>query len=342
MVLLPGAAAAEGEVPGPGNSRLQAALAEYDRTIAAKVDPKTVKSRLLLEEKYRTALQRQLDRAVEAGKLEEAVDLKRELERVNDSQPLPEADEGVHEEVRKLRKTYRDQLAEIERERLELTKPIRRVFDRDLEALQRDLTRAGQLEEALKVKMTRDQLFHPDNGYVEEIIRPSAADTKAGEASAKTLFDSLVQRMEISSDSKGVTVMLEGQEAYHDSRHGCHVLSFGSDGLEHSRFFPHVYEDKEKEEQMLHNVRSFISSVPNDRVIAVTVSVAFNPFLGSRVRHVSSELGGVVRDMRYLQPYICVGFKGLGRGQAIEVLGEPVKGDPARFDSAKLMPQRSS
>ncbi len=105
-----------------------------------------------LEGKYAGALDRAMQEASKAGRLEDALALKKEIQRVTDKIALPETDEDVSPVVATFRKTYRDQLARLVVEREKSGNPIVQQFGMALVSLQNELTQAGKLEEALAVK----------------------------------------------------------------------------------------------------------------------------------------------------------------------------------------------
>ena len=105
-----------------------------------------------LDGKYGAAVERAMQDSTRAGKMEEALALKQELERIRGKQPLPEKDDGADAAVIKFRGIYRGQLAKLEADRDKVAAAIIGKFGEALAALQAELAQAGQLEEALAVK----------------------------------------------------------------------------------------------------------------------------------------------------------------------------------------------
>jgi hypothetical protein len=105
-----------------------------------------------LDGKYSDALERTMLESTKAGRLEEALALKDEIQRIENKVELPQTDEGAPPILSKLRDTYRKQSAKLVTDRDKATGPLIQRFGAALAALQSDLASAGKLEEALAVK----------------------------------------------------------------------------------------------------------------------------------------------------------------------------------------------
>ncbi len=105
-----------------------------------------------LDAKYLGALERAMQSASQGGKLEDALVLREEIQRVKDKGPLPEQDDGVAPGLAKLRATYREQAGKLLAARQKAVAPIIEKFGVALTAYQEELTKAGKLDEALDVK----------------------------------------------------------------------------------------------------------------------------------------------------------------------------------------------
>src|SRR5690606_20384493 len=93
----------------------------------------------------------------QAGKLEEALALRSEKTRAESGGTVPETDEeGAPESLRALRKTWREQAALLAAQREQSAAPLHAAYDRAHAAYQDERTRAGQLDEAIRVKAVRD------------------------------------------------------------------------------------------------------------------------------------------------------------------------------------------
>lgn len=128
------------------------AIREYREKVSGKLD----KAIFALDVKYTAALERLLKEASLAGKLEEAVALRDEVARISAGQGVPVSDtEDTPDSLKPLRKTYREQMAQLERQRATLSKPILNKYDEILADLQRKLTVDQKLDDALAVKAAR-------------------------------------------------------------------------------------------------------------------------------------------------------------------------------------------
>ncbi len=122
--------------------------AEYELKVRAKHAAAVAE----LDEKYAGALERALGDASKAGRLEAAVALKTEIQRIQEKGAFPAEDEGASPEVAQFRQTYRTQSEKLVIERERMTSPIVQEFGMALVALQNELTQAGKLEDALVVR----------------------------------------------------------------------------------------------------------------------------------------------------------------------------------------------
>jgi hypothetical protein len=105
-----------------------------------------------MDGKYAGALERAKQEAAKAGRLEDAVALNGEIQRIANKISLPATDDDVSPVLAGFRKTYRDQLARLAVEREKAGNPIVQQFGMALVALQNELTQAEKLDEALVVK----------------------------------------------------------------------------------------------------------------------------------------------------------------------------------------------
>jgi hypothetical protein len=151
---------------------------EWERNVVAKHAAAVAE----LDGKYAGALDRAMQEASKAGRLEEAVALKKEIQRITDKLALPRTDVDVPPVVANFRKTYRDQLARLAVEREKAGNPIVQQFGMALVALQTELTQAGKLEEALVVKE------YVASGIYNKLAGPAAAAGKPFENSLGMKF----------------------------------------------------------------------------------------------------------------------------------------------------------
>ena len=105
-----------------------------------------------LDEKFIGALERAMALATQGQRLDEALGLRDEIQRIKEKHPLPEKDDGVDPAVLKFRGTYRAQLAKLSEARLKAAAPIIEQFGAALAAHQEELIKAGKLDEAYLVR----------------------------------------------------------------------------------------------------------------------------------------------------------------------------------------------
>ncbi len=105
-----------------------------------------------LDAKYIGALERGMQAATQGQRLDEALGLRDEIQRVKEKQPLPEKDDGVDPAVAKFRGIYLAQFAKLLEVRLEAASSIIEQFGAALAAHQEELIKAGKLDEAYLVR----------------------------------------------------------------------------------------------------------------------------------------------------------------------------------------------
>jgi len=110
-----------------------------------------------LDGRYLLALERALQGATQANRLQEALGLRGELDRVKGREALPDTDEGVDAALGRLRSAYREQLAKLNADRAKAAAPIVKKFDEALVAHQTALTKSGRLDEAKVVLTYREE-----------------------------------------------------------------------------------------------------------------------------------------------------------------------------------------
>lgn len=134
-----------------------------------------------LNSKFATALERAQESAQKSGNLEEALSIKIEKESVNAGNYLPATDDDkTASSIRSLRKTYMTALSKLELERDKKHAPLKAAFVKSLEELAVSFTKAGNLDEALKVKYLKETIGPP-------LIVKSNAPVEAGQTVAQKM-----------------------------------------------------------------------------------------------------------------------------------------------------------
>lgn len=140
----------------------------YKAAYESKVGAKYARAVADLDDRYLEGLERALKQASAQGKLEESVALRDEMERIKDGKPVPEGGEASPA-LADMRATYVAELTKLAEKRNEASKGLAEKFDRALKAHQEELTVAGKLDQALKVKAYRAE------GLLEILVGDSLA-----------------------------------------------------------------------------------------------------------------------------------------------------------------------
>ncbi|MDP1588442.1 MAG: SUMF1/EgtB/PvdO family nonheme iron enzyme, partial [Prosthecobacter sp.] len=115
-----------------------------------------------LDKNYLAALERTLAAATSAGKLEDAIALRAEKQRLEKGDPLPtDQEEGpltAAPMLKELRKTYRVTAGQYGAARNQTLHTLYDKYDQALAVFQTELTKAAKLDDALRVKTVRDRL----------------------------------------------------------------------------------------------------------------------------------------------------------------------------------------
>lgn len=135
-----------------------------------------------LNKNYLAALERSLERAKEEKNLEEAVALRDEFSRVKIGEALAEMNGEDTPTAKGLREIYQKQLADLAAKRDLAAAPIVTSFSAALLQYQEDLTSAGKLEEAMKIKEYRM------GDLAVKLLGATAQTTKEESVSSEALF----------------------------------------------------------------------------------------------------------------------------------------------------------
>lgn len=161
-------------------NRIAGIDAAYHQRYEAEVTKPHAEAVEKLNGQISAALQREQDAASKAGELDEVLQWRRSIDRLGSGQGVPTVAEIAAEAPPVVRPekllgfyaTYRDLLGKLEAARDEKVKPLRAARDQALDQYQRELTQAGNIDGALRVKAAREA------GVAEErpvIAEPAAA-----------------------------------------------------------------------------------------------------------------------------------------------------------------------
>jgi hypothetical protein len=144
--------------PSELDQRLAALKQTFDTAVEQGANSAFKAGIATLDKGYLGALDRALGAATQAGRLEEAVTLREERQRIEKGEGVPsEVDESTQtvpapDSLRTLRKTYRDTVAKHEAAKVKAMQPIYEKYDQALANVQTELTRASKLDDAMRVK----------------------------------------------------------------------------------------------------------------------------------------------------------------------------------------------
>jgi serine/threonine protein kinase/formylglycine-generating enzyme required for sulfatase activity len=143
-----------------------------------------------LDKLYLGALDRALATASKDGKLEEALTLREEKQRIEKGQGVPsEVDEStqapgkVPETLKTLRQTYRGTNAQHEATKAKAMQPLYDKYDQALAAVQTELSQAQKLDDAMRVKTVRERIAATRSGGLQPHSFPQPQGTPANPGS---------------------------------------------------------------------------------------------------------------------------------------------------------------
>ena len=112
-----------------------------------------------LNTKYTATLDRSLESAQKAGRLDDAVALKAEVEAIAQGKGVPAKDDDkTPATLKQMREAYRTSARRIELDRAKRLQPLQTTFAKSLDAVVTHLTSAGKLDEATALRKYRDAL----------------------------------------------------------------------------------------------------------------------------------------------------------------------------------------
>jgi len=179
---------ASAQAPGSGEVDRRIALFEAELGVAYEQGVnKAFREKVRdLDLKYFQALDRALEAATKAARLEEALAIREEKIRFSEASGVPESSASDPAALTQLRGTYHAQLTKLEAERDLAATPILAEHDAKLDAYQTLLTTEGKLDEALKVKQARGSA--PARLSLPATAAPTAAPAGGSEGGWHVVF----------------------------------------------------------------------------------------------------------------------------------------------------------
>jgi len=143
--------------PQRRNAEADAIQAQYDAKVKQEVQQPYEAGVVGVRTKYVADLQAMLETAQRAGKLEDVLAMKKEMEAIALGRSVPANDDPViPASLKQLRESYRDSLARLDAERAQRLRPLQASFVKSLDGMIARLTKEGSFDEAVAVKKQRD------------------------------------------------------------------------------------------------------------------------------------------------------------------------------------------
>lgn len=147
---------------------------QYDARVRTDVQQAFDAGVVDLNAKYTASLDRALESAQRAGKLDDAVALKAEKEALAVGKAVPDKDDDkIPVALKQLRVVYRTSMTRLEAERISKLRPLQATFGKSLDSVISRLTTDGKLNEAMEVRKYRD-------GLAEQVPTASALHVVTG------------------------------------------------------------------------------------------------------------------------------------------------------------------
>lgn len=133
----------------------------FESEVRTKVEKPFAEGLAALYSRYNAYCAASLKSATSAGKLDEAVAIKQEMEAIAQGKEMPVVDTvGTKPELVRLRSIWREEMMKLEKERGARLNPIFDSYNSRLQRLEESLTRQSKLPEALQVREL--QMRHKD------------------------------------------------------------------------------------------------------------------------------------------------------------------------------------
>jgi len=137
---------------------------EYAKLVATADEPYQA-AVAELDKKYLARLEQEQQVAQQAGKLDDALVFEGEKKAILNRQEMPSEDDAKTPAIlKKMRATYRIEIAKLAPIRDKNAKPLRDDYAKELDGLMKSLTKVGRLQDAITVKQFRDELLAVSTG----------------------------------------------------------------------------------------------------------------------------------------------------------------------------------
>ncbi len=156
----------------------------YDQQLTERVTGPYDAGLTQLNTNYSGGLDRAINEAKKAGKLDLIIALEEEKKRLVDKIPLPENDEQTPDELKKLRPIYLTALAKLAEQRAKNHAAFLPAYTKKLQELEVTLTKSDRVEDAKEVKAYREGLVVIGETSAKTVAKakgPKGDDRKAAE-----------------------------------------------------------------------------------------------------------------------------------------------------------------
>ena len=168
-------------------------------------------------------------------------------------------------------------------------------------------------------------------------IKVSHAPTSS--KNAQINFELMLKRLAVTAlnhDSRArlkaehmIEVKLDNKVIYTKKTEGACVLDINPEGKMVAHTFNHIGSDKVREiKAERERMMSILRKIDPGHVVVIAKASACNTLsLGGEADDIVEIIGGRVKSLPFRKPYVCIGYQGLRRGDAVEVEGAAARGD---------------
>jgi len=121
-----------------------------------------------------------------------------------------------------------------------------------------------------------------------------------------------------------IKVELDGKSIYESVTEGVHLVIIGESDKVTTSFITNVGStDNSVVKEARYKLIDVLNNISEEKIVILCKAGTSRQLAyGGKVDQVVRILGGKTRELGFRQPYVCMGYKGLKKGGAIEVLGE--------------------
>jgi len=119
-----------------------------------------------------------------------------------------------------------------------------------------------------------------------------------------------------------IKVELDGKSIYEANKEGVHLVIIGESDKVITSHFGNVTSSKKATKEAREKLIDALNNISEEKVVIFCKAGACRPLTNDdKTDQVLQILGGKTRKIGFRQPYVCMGYKGLRKGDAIEVIG---------------------